>query len=859
NASWIVVTGGGSGTGNGSVSLSIAENPSTTSRTGTVTIAGQTFTVQQSAAPCTYSLSSTAASVGNGGGTAGVNVVGASNCSWNATSNASWIVVTGGGSGTGNGSVSLSIAENPSTTSRTGTVTIAGQTFTVQQSAAPCTYSSSSTSASVGNGGGTAGVNIASASNCSWTATSNASWITVTGGASGTGNGSVSLSIAENPSTTSRTGTVTIAGQTFTVQQSAAPCTYSLSSTAASVGNGGGTAGVNVVGASNCSWNATSNASWITVTGGASGTGNSAVSLSIAENPSTTSRTGTVTIAGQTFTVQQAPAPVPAPVPVPCGYSLNTSNFSLNYQGGSAQVQVSTGATCSWSAVSQASWITVSAPDSSAGSGTVSIQVQANTSTSARTGTLLVAGQSVSVTQAGQPAIPVLSLSPSQVVLSSREGSVSAVSTSVSVQTTVTGAPFTVGNVLPPWLKVTASSGATPSTLIVSANPSGLAPGSYTATVSVLSTGTANPSSQLGVTFNVESDIVIRSSPRSLSFSASSGSTLPMSQYLRVKVSGSSTPVRAFVEGGNWISATAELVRNSWVVQTSINPSGLKPGIYDANVGVACISASCQSMLIPVRLQVNANSRADGVQLAGDPVQIASGGIVNAASFQQGTTEGSWMSIFGSGFTEKAREWTLADFDGARFPRSLDGVTVKVDGKIAPIHFVGPNQINFQTPAGVSKGWVLVELTTPHGTDQAYTYSSKENPGFFQIHADGQVAALFADGRAVGRLPENPAAGAKWTPAKAGDTIAIFGTGFGPTDPGVEPGVIYSGAAQLIAKGALHVFIGGVEAKVEFAGQSGGGLNQLNVVVPPLPRGDHEILAIVDGVPTQFAGRLAVD
>jgi len=152
-----------------------------------------------------------------------------------------------------------------------------------------------------------------------------------------------------------------------------------------------------------------------------------------------------------------------------------------------------------------------------------------------------------------------------------------------------------------------------------------------------------------------------------------------------------------------------------------------------------------------------------------------------------------------------------------------------------------------------------VELTTPHGTDQAYTYSSKENPGFFQIHADGQVAALFADGRAVGRLPENPAAGAKWTPAKAGDTIAIFGTGFGPTDPGVEPGVIYSGAAQLIAKGALHVFIGGVEAKVEFAGQSGGGLNQLNVVVPPLPRGDHEILAIVDGVPTQFAGRLAVD
>ncbi|MCL4785087.1 MAG: hypothetical protein KJZ70_18825, partial [Bryobacterales bacterium] len=800
--------------------------------------------------------SSTSASLGNSGGTTGVNVVSASNCSWTATSNAAWITVTGGASGTGNGTVSISVAENPSTNSRTGSVTIAGQTFTVQQSAAPCTYTLSSVSSSLGNSGGTTGVNVVSASNCSWTATSNAAWITVSGGASGSGNGTVSISVAENPSTSSRTGTVTIAGQTFTVQQSAAPCTYSLSGTSASLGNSGGTTGVNVVSASNCSWTATSNAVWITVTGGASGSGNGMVSISVSENPSTTSRTGSVTVAGQTFLVQQAAA---APIPVPCDYTLSSSSFSLGQQSGSLQVSVSTGAACSWTAASQAGWMTVTTPASNAGGGSVAIAVQANSSASSRTGTLTIAGQSVSVTQAGQPALPVLTVSPSQIVLSSREGSRAAASTSVSVQTNESGAAFTVGNGLPSWLTVTASAGSTPATLMISANPSGLTPGSYTAAVPISSAGTANPSVSIGVTYIVESDVVIRSSPRSLSFSASGGSTLPLSQYIRVKVSGSSTPVRAFVEGGNWISASVEFVRNSWVVEASANPSGLKPGVYDAQVGVSCISTSCQPMLIPVRLQVSAPSQADGVQTAGSSVKIASGGIVNAASFQQGTAEGSWMSIFGSGFTEKAREWTLDDFDGARFPRTLDGVTVKVDGKIAPIHFVSPNQINFQTPAGISKGWVLVELLTPFGTDKAYTYASKENPGFFQIHADGQVAALFSDGRAVGRLPEKPEVGAKWTPAKAGDTIAIFGTGFGPTDPGVEPGVIYAGAAPLIAKGALHVYIGGMEAKVEFAGQSGGGLNQLNVVVPQLPHGDHEILAVIDGAPTQFAGRLAVD
>jgi Zn-dependent metalloprotease len=82
-----------------------------------------------------------------------------------------------------------------------------------------CTYSISPSSASFAAAGGTGSVSVTAGAGCSWTAVSNASFITITGGASGTGSGTVSYSVASNGGTTSRTGTLTIAGKTFTVTQ----------------------------------------------------------------------------------------------------------------------------------------------------------------------------------------------------------------------------------------------------------------------------------------------------------------------------------------------------------------------------------------------------------------------------------------------------------------------------------------------------------------------------------------------------------------------------------------------------------------------------------------------------------------
>jgi hypothetical protein len=63
---------------------------------------------------------------------------------------------------------------------------------------------------------------VTATSGCAWTAVSNAAFVTVTGNTSGTGSGTVGYSVAATTAMSQRIGTMTIAGQTFTVTQAAA-------------------------------------------------------------------------------------------------------------------------------------------------------------------------------------------------------------------------------------------------------------------------------------------------------------------------------------------------------------------------------------------------------------------------------------------------------------------------------------------------------------------------------------------------------------------------------------------------------------------------------------------------------------
>jgi hypothetical protein len=312
NVAWIAVTSAADSTGDGVVTFSVAVNAGA-ARTGTIAVGNRTFTVTQAAAAtppaCTFAISPQNQNASAAAGTGTVNVTTTAACVWTAVSNAAWLTVTAGATGTGNGAVGYNIAANTGP-ARTGTLTVATQTFTVTQSAgaAPCSYSIAPASQSVDANANTATVNVTTTAACAWTSTSGAAWITVTSGASGTGNGSVGLSISAN-SGGARSGTVTIAGQSFIVNQAAvvAPCTFSIAPTNQTIPALGGTGTVTVTAGTGCAWTASSNASWLTITSGASGTGNGSVGFAAAVNL-LGSRTGTLTIAGQTFTVTQSAA-----------------------------------------------------------------------------------------------------------------------------------------------------------------------------------------------------------------------------------------------------------------------------------------------------------------------------------------------------------------------------------------------------------------------------------------------------------------------------------------------------------------------------------------------------------------------
>jgi glucose/arabinose dehydrogenase len=187
-------------------------------------------------------------------------------------------------------------------------VNLGGTVGKLTGSGPPCTYGIAPSSQSFGSSGGTANVSVTAGAGCGWTAVSNASWIHVTSGSSGTGDGNVAYSVDVNTASSSRSGTITIAGNTFTVNQSgAATCTYSITPTRATFGAAAGTGSVAVTAGAGCTWTAVSNSSWITVTGGASGSGNGTVTYSVtAYTGKPRNRNGSITIAGQSFTVKQS-------------------------------------------------------------------------------------------------------------------------------------------------------------------------------------------------------------------------------------------------------------------------------------------------------------------------------------------------------------------------------------------------------------------------------------------------------------------------------------------------------------------------------------------------------------------------
>ena len=382
---WIAIRSGAEGKGAATVLFEVAAT-SGPPRVGSITVAGQRFSITQSEG-CTYSIAPGDFNIGPQGGAGQITISTAPQCPWTALSNSNWVSFTqGAGSGPATVTFNVQPTNGPS---RAGTAVVAGQTFTISQSQG-CAYQVQPTTHNMPANGGSGMVNVATAQGCNWTASSDAPWITIQGVASGAGDGAVMFAAAATTGP-ARTGTLTIAGQKVTVSQTQG-CAYSISPTQENIPSAGATGRVTVSAGDGCNWSASTSVPWISITSGTTGTGNGSVSYTVAATTGP-ARSGTLQIAGQTLTVNQGAG---------CAFSLAPASVNVPDAAGATSFEVRSTAGCSWTATSQAPWITIASPPNGAGTGTGTVQlsIAGNTGPS-RSGTVTAGGQTFTVAQGG--------------------------------------------------------------------------------------------------------------------------------------------------------------------------------------------------------------------------------------------------------------------------------------------------------------------------------------------------------------------------------------------------------------------------------------------------------------------------
>jgi uncharacterized protein (TIGR03437 family) len=300
----------------------------------------------------------------------------------------------------------------------------------------------------------------------------------------------------------------------------------------------------------------------------------------------------------------------------------------------------------------------------------------------------------------------------------------------------------------------------------------------------------------------------------------------------------------------HWINPS-----NSWVQTTSWNSAntGASTRCFVVDFNIAQYIAPDWGQW-QVQAYVNGNSlgspSAFQVTSLGAP-SITPGGIVPIDGTAARIQPGEWVSIFGANLASSAATWN------GDFPISLGGTSVAVNGKQAYLSFVSPGQINFQAPNDTATGVVLVGVTTGSGSTVSAVTLAPFAPSFLLLdtkHVAGIIVRSDGSGAYAGGAydiigPSGMSLGYPTVAARAGDTIELYGTGFGPTNPAVPAGVAFSGEAP--TTNPVTLSINGISVTPAFAGLSGAGLYQLNLTVPSgLGTGDVPLVATVEGAQT---------
>ena len=376
------------------------------------------------------------------------------------------------------------------------------------------------------------------------------------------------------------------------------------------------------------------------------------------------------------------------------------------------------------------------------------------------------------------------------------------------------------------WLTISPASGSGNGTFTVTANPAGLQPGSYSGQVAISATGTSNAGLIIPVTLVVSSATTPGTSTSMLqpiqpagdfianvgvpvalqgSIFSSTGTPVTGATVQVAFTTGDSPVILTDVGGGNYVGVWTPL--HAGPASLLFTSPGLSTGV---------VTGAVTSTGMPA---------------------FSGAGVVNAAPMVSAAPlgVGSIATIFGLNLASHP-----ASAKAFPLPLTLGGVAVTINGVQAPLFYASSTQINFFVPyelAGETSATILV--STPAGVAAVTGVPiTPESPGVFLTDAAGDAAVTHLNGQ-----PVNAAA-----PAAAGEIVQIFATGLGlvsnaPNDDAAAP-------TNPLAMDQITpvVTIGGVNAKVLFAGLAPtfSGLNQIDVVVPAgLPSGPATLTVTV--------------
>lgn len=210
--------------------------------------------------------------------------------------------------------------------------------------APPCTYSVLPASATVPGIGGTYSFEVNAFSYCSWSAQSNNTPDLIVnpnnGNGSGTGNGVVSYFVNPNDTGQTRTMTISVAGQTFTVTQPSIECNFSIMPESVQLPGAETYGYFDVTATQGCSWNATNNDFFIWIDSPNPHVGSGRVNFHVIANNGPNERTGSISAGGKTFSIRQSG--------LNCTYSVSPQEIWLPSSRTNGTVSVDTQPGCTW-------------------------------------------------------------------------------------------------------------------------------------------------------------------------------------------------------------------------------------------------------------------------------------------------------------------------------------------------------------------------------------------------------------------------------------------------------------------------------------------------------------------------------